>query len=286
MSKKRICLDAGHSGSKYNAGVVNGYYESAIVWKLTMLEKEFLEKMGVEVVLTRTSISGNPSLVNRGKKAKGCDLFVSNHTNACGDSSIRRASVIHLTNKSGTPADERSKDFAEQLAMIIDKTMGNIGHKIYSKKANSDRDHNGVKDDNYYGVLHGSALVDVPGVIVEHSFHTNAKTCKWLMDDDNLRTLAEECAKCMASFVGATNPDKNTTTEEDDIDMRTIKQGSTGKAVEIWQVIIGKTVDGKFGKDTKAGTIELQKKAFPNDPDEWDGIVGPKTWKAGFATIK
>ena len=38
MGKKRICLDPGHYGEKYNAGVVSGYYESATVWKLTQYE--------------------------------------------------------------------------------------------------------------------------------------------------------------------------------------------------------------------------------------------------------
>ena len=44
MGKKRICLDPGHYGEKYNAGVVSGYYESATVWKLTQYEKEYLEQ--------------------------------------------------------------------------------------------------------------------------------------------------------------------------------------------------------------------------------------------------
>ena len=52
-------------------------------------------------------------------------------------------------------------------------------------------------------MLNGSFLAGVPGVIAEHSFHTNTEACKWLMDDSNLRKLAKACAECMASFVGA-----------------------------------------------------------------------------------
>lgn len=38
MSKIKICLDAGHVGSKYNQSpVVKTYYESAMVWKLHLL---------------------------------------------------------------------------------------------------------------------------------------------------------------------------------------------------------------------------------------------------------
>jgi hypothetical protein len=41
-----------------------------------------------------------------------------------------------------------------------------------------------------------------------------------------------------------------------------------------WPVI---TVTGTFDRDTDAGVREFQKRVFPNQPMEWDGIVGPKT---------
>lgn len=198
----RICLDPGHAGSNYNAGAVKGYYESAIVWKLTMYEKEFLEKMGHEIVLTRANINDNPSLTVRGQKAKGCDLFVSNHTNACGTPSVTRAVGIYMTDKLGTDVDDKSKELAVKMAQTVDKSMGNIGHQVYSKLSDKDRDGNGLKDDNYYGVLHSAFVTGVPGIIMEHGFHTNVGVCNWLMNDANLRKLAEDCAKCIAAFVG------------------------------------------------------------------------------------
>lgn len=218
MAKKRICLDPGHYGLKYNKGAVEGYYESAIVWKLTMLEKEILESMGIEVVLTRHNVNDNPSLKNRGKMAAGCDLFVSNHTNACGTPSVTRAVTLYMTNRNDTQIDNISKDFASKLAQTIDKTMGGIGHQTYSKLSEYDLDGNGVKDDNYYGVLNGAFIAGVPGVIAEHSFHTNANSCKWLMNDNNLRKLAEACARCMAIQVGVTEA------TDDDIDAVDFKE--------------------------------------------------------------
>ena len=78
----------------------------------------------------------------------------------------------------------------------------------------------------------------------------------------------------------------NTLTQKvDDIKLPTIKNGSKGKAVEVWQVIVGTTVDGDFGTKTKTATIEFQKKTFPNDSSEWDGIVGDKTWKSGLKSL-
>lgn len=202
MKKKRICLDPGHYGTRYNAGVVSGYYESVTVWKLTQYEKEYLEQMGIEVLVTRNSMDENPALYTRGMMAAGCDLFVSNHTNACGTESVSRAVVIHLTDRDETLIDDRSREFAMQFAKVIQNTMGVNGYQIYSKLSDNDRDGNGEKDDNYYGVLNGSFLAGVPGVIAEHSFHTNTAACRWLMDDANLRKLAKACAECMAAFVG------------------------------------------------------------------------------------
>ena len=199
---KRICLDPGHYGSKYNAGVFKGYFESAIVWKLTMYEKEFLEKLGIEVVLTRTNIDDNPSLAVRGQKAKGCDLIVSNHTDATTNSAVTKAVAIYMTDRLGTDVDDKSKELAIKMAQTVDRSMGNIGHQVYSKLSDKDRDGNGVKDDNYYGVLHYAFSVGTPGIIMEHGFHTNESVCSWLLIDANLRKLAEDCAKCMAAFVG------------------------------------------------------------------------------------
>lgn len=78
---------------------------------------------------------------------------------------------------------------------------------------------------------------------------------------------------------------ETTTQKESDYNMPTIKKGSTGKAVKVWQVIVGVTVDGDFGTKTKEATIAFQKKVFPNDSSEWDGIVGAKTWKAGLESL-
>ena len=65
----------------------------------------------------------------------------------------------------------------------------------------------------------------------------------------------------------------------------TIKRGSTGKAVKLWQVIIGANPDGIFGKVTEELTITFQTLAFPDDRSQWDGIVGKNTWKAGMESV-
>jgi hypothetical protein len=45
----------------------------------------------------------------------------------------------------------------------------------------------------------------------------------------------------------------------------------------------GFLVDGIFGRNTLAAVLAFQKHAWPHDPHQWDGVVGPNTYRAlGF----
>lgn len=81
-------------------------------------------------------------------------------------------------------------------------------------------------------------------------------------------------------------PETITTVKPEEVTMKQIKKGSKGKAVKVWQAILGIDIDGIFGTGTRNATIAFQKKAFPNQPGEWDGVVGAKTWKAGLESVK
>jgi len=62
--------------------------------------------------------------------------------------------------------------------------------------------------------------------------------------------------------------------------MHTIKLGSKGEEVSIWQGIIGVTVTGTFDQATKTATIAYQK----SHGLEADGVVGKNTWaSAGYS---
>lgn len=75
--------------------------------------------------------------------------------------------------------------------------------------------------------------------------------------------------------------DDNTENNSEEYDMPLIKRGSSGKAVKIWQIIVGTTIDGIFGVNTEAATKRFQER----NNLEVDGIVGPKTWKVGLESI-
>lgn len=75
------------------------------------------------------------------------------------------------------------------------------------------------------------------------------------------------------------------TPRPEDTKMDTIRFGSQGKIVKTWQTIVDRKPDGDFGKKTLESTVEFQKKVFPNQPKEWDGIVGDKTWRKGLESL-
>lgn len=199
----KIMLDPGHAGNYYNASpVVAGYYESAMTWKLAQKLKTALEAYGFEVGLTRQTINEDPELTERGRRARGYDLFISLHSNAAANEKPDAPWIIHFTNDEKTSLDEKSKAVAHALGGVISKVMNVSDPVYYTKSVDFDRDGNGYLDDEYYGVLFGAKSVGVPGVILEHSFHTNKAAADWLMRDKNLMKLAEAEAEALAEFYG------------------------------------------------------------------------------------
>ena len=61
----------------------------------------------------------------------------------------------------------------------------------------------------------------------------------------------------------------------------TIRRGSSGKAVKLWQVILGIEPDGLFGIITQEETRQFQ---LENNL-KVDGIVGAQSWKAGMESV-
>ena len=74
-------------------------------------------------------------------------------------------------------------------------------------------------------------------------------------------------------------PAQNENTE--DYNMKTIKKGSKGNAVKVWQIIIGAAADGIFGSGTESATKTWQSKHGLAA----DGIVGKMSWKAGLEAL-
>ena len=189
--KIKICLDAGHYGKYNRSPAVPEYYESDMTWKLHKKLKKRLEGYGFEVSVTREKKAADRALYYRGYASKGCDLFISLHSNAVGSSaneSVDRVDVYAPLNGSG-------HDIARKLADVIAETMG-------TKQKGYVKTRKGSSGNDYYGVIRGATAAGTPGLLVEHSFHTCTRSAKWLLEDKNLDMLAEAEARVLAEHFG------------------------------------------------------------------------------------
>lgn len=181
----KICLDAGHY-AKYNHSPVNdAYWESDFTWKIHLYLKEALESYGIEVITTREDKDTDLGLSARGYTSEGCDLFLSLHSNACGVESID--APLACCQVSGV-TDELGQMLADKVAEVMET---NQGGKIWKRQG---------KDGDWYSVLWGAAKVGTPGILLEHSYHTNRRATEWLLNDDNVKRMAEAEAELLAEY--------------------------------------------------------------------------------------
>lgn len=195
----KILIDCGHFAKQNPSTVCAGYYEGDQMWKLGQLLAEELARRGATVGQTRKSLKSplspdvHADVRLRGEAAKGYDVMISLHSNAAGTSSPRRVVVIHYLD-----ASKDDKTFAQNLGDVVKMKMG-IGEltQLYTRSLpdNPNRE--------YYGVLRAAKETAKcsHAFIIEHSFHTNALSARWLMDDGNLKQLAvAEAELIMAHF--------------------------------------------------------------------------------------
>lgn len=248
----KICLDAGHYGKYNRSPVVPAYYESDMNWKLHLMLKEVLERYGIEVVTTRTNQATDKALADRGKASKGCNLFLSIHSNACDTESVDYPVAICMLDDNKVAIDDESRLIGDRLAAVVASVMGTKqAGRVSTRKSDDDRDGNGILDDEYYGVLHGAKMVGTPGIIMEHSFHTNAAATQWLSNDDNLRKLAESEGAMLAEYFSLTGNEEQT--EKDD------NKSESDKAQEVgtrYRVQVGAYDNKEKAEAQKANVIK------------------------------
>ena len=201
-----------------------GYAEGDFSLALAIeLEKTLKETYGISSKLTRNSgtitIDGyedrqldSSHISLRGELAKDCDLFVSLHTNA------------NLENAGGSPTEQQPISINKPIIFVNSVALDNptslrIANEVGSRLAaasfdqglsetkafreaqkqevlewtdayNDSRDkegtvckRTGTKGD-YYGVLRGASNVQVPGLIIEHGFHTVSKVRQAAVKDE------------------------------------------------------------------------------------------------------
>lgn len=194
----KICLDAGHYGKYNRSKVVPAYYESEMNWKLHNYLAQELEGWGFDVVKTRSEQGKDLTLSKRGKASAGCDLFLSIHSNAADAEYVDYPLVI-------TMQDGKGDELGLAIAKKIQEMMGTTQKGKITKKR-------GTYGGEWYSVLAGAAEVGTMGMIIEHSFHTNEKAARWLLEDSNLRAMAKAEAEIIAAYLA---PDKLKEEQED-----------------------------------------------------------------------
>lgn len=270
---KKLCIDCGHYGYYNQSPAVRDYWESKMTWKLGHMLQEECEKYGIIVKQTRDNQEKDMALYDRGYASKGCDLFISVHSNAV-DGNVHEnidypVCFVQISGKS------------DKIGTLLSECVQQVMQTKQPADHWSTRGNNG----DYYGVLRGATAAGTVGCIIEHSFHTNTRSTKWLMDDNNLRKMAIAEAKVIADYLAGvestpSSPTTKSYLSKGDkgaavIDMQSMliacgySCGSAGadgdfgnatdKALRAFQTDQKLTVDGKYGKASKAALEALYK---------------------------
>lgn len=171
----KLYLDAGHGGNDPGA-CANGLKEKDLTLEAVLAIGKRLEAAGVQVVYSRKTDVDAGEVFSRGKKAAGCDYFLSIHFNAGGGI----GSEIYCNCRETIGATE---------AKLRDAIMPYVGHrKIASRRYDSGafvprtvgstaphRFAETVNAQDYYGVLRGCWAAGVSGDLLEIAFIDNAK---------------------------------------------------------------------------------------------------------------
>jgi hypothetical protein len=238
-----------------------------MAWKLHLKLKACLEEYGIEVITTRTNQIENISLSTRGKKAEGCNLFLSIHSNAVGEKVNETVDYPIAFVPINGSADQLGKLLAECVEQTMKTKQTSKSESKKSTKGNWD----------YYSVINGAVSVGVPGIILEHSFHTNTRATKWLLEDSNLNKLAKAEAEVIAKYFKIIK-------ELIKIELPELSFNMKGETVKVLQVLLisrgyscGKAgADGKFGENTAKALKTYQK----DNKLVVDGICDEKSWRS------
>lgn len=201
----RICIDAGHKKDykAYNTDPIK--YEGNQMYYLSLYEKQELEKYeGVTVTLTRSVLTDDPSLTERGKLASNYDLLLSNHSNANSNESITGVlCYMDCTETNGTLADALGKAVARQLSCDY------LGKRywIQTYKDGELTDNGAVYEtpqkgtSNWLTVLNSAKRHNCKlAFLMEQGYHTNPANAKLLGDNTFLKKLAKIKADIIADY--------------------------------------------------------------------------------------
>lgn len=239
--KKIIVIDPGHGGEDPGAVSKKGFYEKNIVLSISREIKKEINKMpGYRAVLTREGdyyVSFNKRLQTA--KDLGASLFVSIHADAARNRNVKGSSVYCLS--TGAASNEAAKLLAknENLSDIFGGVSGSEGNNesyqiimnmfqtntINLSKTYADTLINHLNQINslkYQSVQEAPfkvlKLPDIPAVLIEAAFISNAQEERLLKKSSFQKELAVAVASSVREYLSGTAaiPQSNDAFEEDD----------------------------------------------------------------------
>ena len=200
-----IVLDPGHGGSQSGAARDDEKIEEKTLnLKIAKyLKKELETYENVKVLLTRSS-DKDMELPERTQFAvdKKADVMISIHNNAAGKCAAYDHGCTVLTAKDGykdTLALEEQKLSCNILNELSKLGIENQGILLRDSEANEHYP-NGILAD-YYAVIRGGVLSDIPTVLIEHAFiDSDSDYEKYLSTDKKLKQLALADARGIARY--------------------------------------------------------------------------------------
>ncbi|MGF7178962.1 N-acetylmuramoyl-L-alanine amidase [Tunturiibacter psychrotolerans] len=217
----RIVIDAGHGGHDSGTLGVDGIEEKDVVLDVALrLGKLLHDRLGAEIIYTRSDDTFIPletrtAIANKAQ----ADLFLSIHANSSADASARGVETYYLNFTSSPDALETaarenavSDQSIHQLSDLVKKITlkdkieesrefaADVEQSLYGglQRGNAGLKDRGVKKAPFV-VLIGA---NMPSILAEISFVTNAKDARQLQQPDYRERVAESLYKGVAKYAG------------------------------------------------------------------------------------
>ena len=249
-----VVLDAGHGG--YDSGAEgNRLYEKDLTLKIAKYcQAELASYKGVKVYMTRTKDT-YISLDNRvayAAKVKA-DVFVSLHINSAVSSAV--GAEVYYPNSNYRPSIGTK---GQKLARMIQNNLVALG--LRNRGIKTWNLPNGTYDDgsaaDYLAVIRGCKKQNIPGVLVEHAFISNASDAKtFLSSNSALKKLAVADAKGIASCYGLKKAESSSVALKKTTLTKLVGKSSSSVSLE-WQKVKGASGYEIYRSTSKKGTYK------------------------------
>lgn len=187
-----VMVDAGHGAADSGKVGINGALEKDINLSIASMLKEYLERFGIRVIMTRTTddplyreTDSNKKLADmkariRMMEEKGVQYVVSIHQNSYSQASVKGAQVFYY-------ADSTE---GEKLAQAIQDSFSYALGEENTRKIKPNRD--------YYLLLHSPAVA----VICECGFLSNWEEAEKLITSEYQEKIAISIGKGVLKYLG------------------------------------------------------------------------------------